>query len=87
MSIQNTTKAIADPIRRRILELLKKGRMTAGNIASHFDVTLPSISRHLSILKESGLIRDSREGQFIYYEINTSVLEDVLTWIVNLKGV
>ena len=87
MSLQNTTKAIADPIRREILNLLKSGRMTAGDIVSHFDVTGASISRHLSVLKEADLVRDDRDGKFIYYELNTSVLEDVLCWIAEIKGV
>jgi DNA-binding transcriptional ArsR family regulator len=87
MSLQQTTKAIADPIRREILNLLKRGRMSAGDIVSHFNVTGASISRHLSVLKEADLIRDEREGKFIYYELNTSVLEDVLCWIAALKGV
>lgn len=87
LAIQNTLKALADPIRREILNLLKGGRMSAGDIVEQFDVTGASISRHLSVLKEADLIRDTREGKFIYYEINTSVLEDVMLWIGQLKGV
>lgn len=86
MSLQNTMKALADPIRREILSLLKKGRLPAGEIVEHFDVTGASISRHLSVLKEADLIRDTREGKFIYYEINTSVLEEIMLWITALKG-
>ena len=86
MGIQNTMRAIADPIRREILSLLKKGRMSAGEITEHFDVTGASISRHLSVLKEADLIRDTREGKFIYYELSTSVLEEILLWVKNLKG-
>lgn len=86
MALQNTTKALADPIRRSILNLLKKGPMTAGDINDHFDVTFASISRHLSVLKEADLIRDRRDGKFIYYELNASVLEEVLLWIYDLKG-
>ena len=86
MGIQNTMRALADPIRREILALLKKGRMSAGDIAEHFDVTGASISRHLSVLKEADLIRDTREGKFIYYELTTSVLEEILLWVKNLKG-
>lgn len=86
MSLQQTTRAIADPTRREILNLLKNGRMTAGDIVSRFDITGASISRHLSVLKEANLVRDEREGQFIYYELNTSVLEDILCWIAALKG-
>ena len=86
MGIQKTIKALSDPIRREILELLKDGRMSAGEIADHFTVTDASISRHLSVLKEADLIRDTREGKFIFYDINTSVLEDVMMWITALKG-
>lgn len=86
MGIQNTMRALADPIRREILALLKGGRMSAGDIAEHFDVTGASISRHLSVLKEADLIRDAREGKFIYYELCTSVLEEILLWVSNLKG-
>lgn len=86
MSLQQTTRAIADPVRRKILSLLKNGRMSAGDIVSQFNVTGASISRHLSVLKEADLIRDEREGKFIFYELNTSVLEDVLCWIAELKG-
>jgi DNA-binding transcriptional ArsR family regulator len=85
LSLQNTLKALADPIRREILNLLKKGRMSAGEIAEHFDVTGASISRHLSVLKEADLIRDTREGKFIYYELNASVLEEIMLWITDLK--
>lgn len=86
MGIHNTLKALADPIRREILNLLKKGSMSAGEITEHFDVTGASISRHLSILKEADLIRDTRDGKFIIYELNASVLEEVLLWIAELKG-
>lgn len=86
MSLQSTLKALSDPIRREILEMLKGGRMSAGDIVSKFDVTGASISRHLSVLKEADLIRDKREGKFIYYEINTSVLEDIMLFISGLKG-
>ena len=86
MSLQHTLKALADPIRRDILNLLKSGRMSAGEITNHFNVTNASISRHLSVLKDADLVRDTREGQFIYYELNTSVLEDIMLWINDLKG-
>ena len=86
MSLQQTAKALADPIRREILNLLKDNRLSVGEIVEHFDVTVPSISRHLKVLKEADLIRDTREGKFVYYELNTSVLEDVLLWITELKG-
>ena len=87
MGLQNTLKALADPIRREILNLLKNGPLSAGEIVDHFSVTGASISRHLLVLKEADLIRDRREGKFIYYELNTSVLEDVMLWITDLKGV
>lgn len=86
MSLQTTLRALADPIRREILNLLKDGRLSAGEITEHFDVTAASISRHLSVLKEADLIRDQRQGKFIYYDINTSVLEETLLWIKDLKG-
>lgn len=86
MGIQNTLKALADPIRREILNLLKKGKMSAGEITDHFEVTGASISRHLSVLKDAGLIRDEREGKFIIYELNASVLEEIMLWITDLKG-
>ena len=86
MGIQNTLKALADPNRRAILELLKTGRLSAGEIAEKFPITGAAISRHLSILREADLIRDSREGKFIFYELNASVLEEILLWIAALKG-
>ncbi len=86
MGIQNTLKALSDPIRREILNLLKKGRMSAGDIVDHFSVTGASISRHLSVLKDADLIRDNREGKFIYYELNASVLEEIMLFIADLKG-
>ncbi len=86
MGLQQTLKALSDPIRREILTLLKSGRMSAGDIASHFPVTDAAISRHLSLLKDADLIRDTREGKFIFYDINASVLEEVMLWISMLKG-
>ena len=86
MAMQQTLRALADPIRREILNILKKGRLSAGEITERFSVTGASISRHLSVLKEADLIRDAREGKFIYYELNTSVLEDIMLWISELKG-
>lgn len=86
MSLQNTLKALSDPIRREILNLLKSGRLSAGEIADHFPVTGASISRHLSVLKDADLIRDTREGKFIYYDLNASVLEEIMLWITDLKG-
>ena len=86
MGLQQTLKALSDPIRREILNLLKKGRMPAGEITAHFSVSAPAISRHLSVLKEADLIRDTREGKFIFYEINTSVLEETMLGLADLKG-
>ena len=86
MGLQNTLKALSDPIRREILNILKEGRMSAGDIVEKFSVTGASISRHLSVLKDAYLIRDTREGKFIFYELNTSVLEEIMLWITDLKG-
>ena len=86
MALQQTMKALSDPIRREILSMLKNGRMAAGEIVERFSVSGAAISRHLSVLKEADLIRDTREGKYIYYELNTSVLEDVLVFLSGLKG-
>ena len=86
MGLQKTMKALSDPVRREILNLLKDGRMAAGDIASHFDISDAAISRHLSVLKEANLIRDTREGKFIFYDLNASVLEELLLWVSDLKG-
>ena len=86
MGLQQTLKALADPIRREILNMLKHGRLSAGEICEKFSVTGASVSRHLSVLKEADLVRDTREGQFIFYELNASVLEETLLWISDLKG-
>ena len=86
MSLQRTLKALSDPIRREILNLLKAGPMAAGDIAARFDVTGAAVSRHLAVLKEAELIRDKREGKFIFYELNASVLEEIMLWITDLKG-
>ena len=84
--MQNTLRALSDPVRRDILNMLKAGRMSAGDIVEHFDITGAAISRHLSVLKEADLIRDTREGKFIFYELNASVLEEIMLWITDLKG-
>lgn len=86
MGIQNTLKALSDPIRRQILDMLKPGRLSAGEISEKFPVSGAAISKHLSVLKDADLIRDTREGKFIYYELNASVLEEVMLWLVALKG-
>ena len=85
MGIQNTLKALSDPVRREILEILKSGRLSAGEIAARFPVSGAAISKHLSVLREADLIRDTREGKFIYYELNTSVLEEIMLWLSHLK--
>lgn len=85
-SIQATMRALADPTRREILIMLKKGRMSSGDISERFPMTGAAVSRHLSVLKEASLVRNHREGKYIYYELNTSVLEDVMLWITQLKG-
>ena len=86
MGLQNTIKALSDPSRREMLELLKAGRLSAGEIAEKFPVSNAAVSKHLSVLKEADLIRDTREGKFIFYELNTSVLEEVMLWLAQLKG-
>ena len=86
MGLQNTIKALSDPSRREILELLKSGRLSAGEIAEKFPVSGAAVSKHLSVLKDADLIRDTREGKFIFYELNTSVLEEVMLWLAQLKG-
>ena len=86
MSLQKTMRALADPVRREILAFLRGGRLPAGEIAAHFSISGAAVSRHLSVLKEADLVRDVREGQFIIYELNASVLEEILLWIAELKG-
>ena len=86
MALQNTLRALADPIRREILNLLRDCKKSAGELCEHFPVTAAAVSRHLSVLKEADLIRDTREGKYIFYELNTSVLEDVMLWLTALKG-
>ena len=85
MGLQQTLKALADPTRREILNLLKQGKLSAGEITDHFDITAAAISRHLSVLKEADLIEDTREGKYIYYTLNASVLEEIMLWITDLK--
>lgn len=86
MGLQQTLKALADPTRREILNLLKRGKLSAGEITEHFDITAAAISRHLSVLKEADLIEDTRDGKYIFYELNASVLEEIMLWITDLKG-
>lgn len=86
MGMQQTLRALADPTRREILNLLKKGRLPAGEIGEHFSVSAAAVSRHLSVLKEADLITDTREGKYIFYQLNASVLEEILLWLAELKG-
>ncbi len=86
MSLQNTLKALSDPTRREILNILKEKTMSAGEISDRFDISFAAVSRHLSVLKEADLIRDERDGKFIYYALNASVLEEIILWIKDLKG-
>lgn len=86
MAFAETFKALSDPVRREILNLLKGGRLTAGEIAGRFDMAAATVSYHLSQLKKAGLIFESREKNYIYYSLNASVLEEVLLWIQELKG-
>ena len=86
MGFSDTMKALSDPVRREILNLLRGGRMTAGDIAGRFDMTGATVSYHLSQLKKAGLVFESREKNYIYYSLNASVLEEVLLWIQSLKG-
>ncbi len=84
--VQNTLKALSDPSRRKILELLKDGDMVAGELLKHFEISGASLSHHLSILKKADLIVDKKQGTYIYYQLNTSVVEDVLVWMKGLLG-
>ena len=86
MGFQETFKALSDPTRREILRLLRDGAKTAGEIGSQFDMTGATISHHLSVLREAGLISDDRRGKYIYYELNLSVLDEITGWIAGLKG-
>lgn len=87
MSLQLTLRALADPVRREILNLLKEEALAAGDLAAHFDISAAAVSKHLNVLKEADLVRDERRGKFIFYRINTSVLEEILLWFKDLKGV
>jgi DNA-binding transcriptional ArsR family regulator len=86
MGFQETFKALSDKTRREILNILKKSDMTAGDIAEKFSMTQATVSHHLSVLKEAGLIYDRREGKYIKYELNTSVIEEIMIWLSDLKG-
>ncbi len=86
MSLQMTLRALADPVRREILNLLKAGPLAAGELGAHFDISAAAVSKHLNVLKEADLVLDERQGKFIFYRLNASVLEEILLWLKNLKG-
>ena len=86
MSFAETFKALSDPVRREILQLLKNGRMSAGEIGSHFDMTGATISYHLSVLKKADLVTETKMKNFVYYELNASVVEEIMLWRSELKG-
>jgi len=86
VKFQESFKALSDPTRRAILDMLKGGAMTAGDISSKFDMTAATVSHHLSVLREAGFISDDRRGKFIYYELNMTVLDEILSWITALRG-
>lgn len=85
--MHKTLKALSDPNRRRILELLKGGRLSAGEIGKHLAIGSPTLSHHLQVLKKAELIDSEKEGTYIYYSINTSVVEDIMVWMSDLLGV
>ena len=86
MAFADTFKALSDPVRREILQLLKSGRLSAGEIGSHFDMTGATVSYHLKILKKADLIWETNVKNYVYYELNTSVVEELLLWLKDLKG-
>ena len=85
MSFQQSFKALADPTRRQILELLREGPLTAGEIGGHFPMTAATISHHLSVLREAGLVLDERRGKYIYYELNMTVMDELLAWAASFR--
>ena len=86
MGLHDTMRALSDPTRREILQMLKRGTMSAGDLAAKFDMSAAAVSRHLAVLKEAEVVRDKREGKFIYYTLNASVLEEILLWVKDLRG-
>jgi ArsR family transcriptional regulator len=82
----NAFKALADPTRREILRLLRRGEMTAGDLAEHFDMTKPTMSHHFAVLKEAALLSSRRDGQTIWYGLNTTVVQDLMAWAMDLMG-
>lgn len=86
MSFEASFKALSDPVRREILQILKDGRLSAGEISRHFDMTAATVSYHLNILKKAGLVWEVKEKNFIYYDLNTSILEELMSWLIELEG-
>jgi len=86
IGIADTFKALSDSTRREILSLLTGGSMTAGEIGERFSMTGATISHHLSVLKQAGLISDEKKGKYVYYELNTSVIDELMRWTIDLKG-
>lgn len=86
MAFAETFKALSDPVRREILQLLKNGKLSAGEISSHFDMTGATISYHLNVLKKADLVWETKVKNYVYYELNTTVVEEVLLWLSDLKG-
>lgn len=86
MGFGETFKALSDPVRREILVMLKSGRMSAGEIADRFDMTNATISYHLSVLKKADLVWETKEKNYVYYNLNTSVVEEIMLWLSDLKG-
>lgn len=86
MTFAATFKALSNPVRREILNLLKAGRLSAGEISNNFDMTGATVSHHLSVLKKANLIVETRVKNFIYYDLNASVLEEIMVWFADLRG-
>jgi ArsR family transcriptional regulator len=86
VELNSIFKALNDPTRREILELLKEKDLTAGEIADHFNISKPSISHHLDLLRQAGLVVSVKEGQFINYSLNTTVMDEMLKWIISLQS-
>lgn len=86
MAFADTFKALSDPVRRDILTMLKKGRMSAGEIGSNFAMTGATVSYHLNILKKADLVFEEKEKNFVYYSLNTSIVEEVMVWLSGLRG-
>ena len=87
MGFQETFRALSDPARREILTLLRKGKLSAGEIGSHFDMTGATISYHLSQLRKAGLVTEEREKNYIFYQLNTSVFEELMLWLNDFREV